>query len=82
VDGRLETSSGYEEGWGIDDYFYFDGTTRKLLRHRSAGMEGEIWGPYTSSELMIRINDTVTRTGVSTGFFVGTEEGWRATPRP
>ena len=82
ADGRLETSSGYAEGWGVDDYFYDDGSSRKLLRQRPVGMEGEIWGPYTRTALVIRVNDKVTRSGVSTGFFVGTEEEWQANPRP
>lgn len=79
-DGRLETSSGYEEGWGVDDYFYFDGSTRQLLRQRPVGMEGEIWGSYTRSDLVMIVGNEVTRKGVSTGFFVGTEEEWRASP--
>ena len=32
--GELETSSEYEEGWGVDDYFYVAGETRQLLPHR------------------------------------------------
>ena len=81
TDGRLETSSEYADGWGIDDYFYVDGEERKLLRQRPPGMEGEIWGPYNRTELMIRVNDVVRREGVSTGFFVGTEAEWQADPR-
>ena len=80
AEGRLETSSEYEEGWGVDDYFYAAGEKRQLLRQRPPGMEGEIWGPYNRTEFMIRINDVVKREGVSTGFFVGTEEEWRDNP--
>jgi hypothetical protein len=82
TEGKLETSSPYEEGWGVDDYFYVAGQERQLLRQRPSGVEGEIWGPYTSTELMIIVDREVTRQGVSTGFFVGAEEEWRANPRP
>jgi hypothetical protein len=80
--GKLETSSEYAEGWGIDDYFYVSGETRQILRFRPSGMEGEIWGPYTRSSIVTRVGEKVIREGVSTGFFVGTEEEWRANPRP
>lgn len=80
--GKLETSSEYPEGWGVDDFFYVAGETRRLLRFRPPGMEGEIWGPYTSSSTVTRVGGEVSREGVSTGFFVGTEEEWRANPTP
>jgi hypothetical protein len=80
--GKLETSSEYAEGWGVDDFFYVAGETRQLLRLRPSGMEGEIWGAHTRSSVVTRFGGKVTREGVSTGFFVGTEEEWRAYRRP
>ena len=81
AEGRLETSSSYEEGWGVDDYFFASGSERRLLRQRPSGIEGEIWGAYTRTELTIRIDDVLKRQWVSTGFYVGTEEEWRESSR-
>ena len=56
--GSLETSSMYDEGWGVDDYFSVSGGTRRLLRQRLPGMEGEIWGAYTSSSMVMVTHGT------------------------
>jgi hypothetical protein len=79
--GRLETSSEFEEGWGVDSYYYVAGDERRLLRQRPPGFDGEIWHVYTGTSLVIRTAEGETiRRGVHTGFFVGTEEQLRADP--
>jgi len=79
--GRLETSSEFEEGWGVDSYFYVAGEERHVLRQRPPGMEGDIWHVYTSTSVVTVIDGQPVRRGVHTGFFVGTEEQLRAAPR-
>ena len=79
--GRLETSSEFEEGWGVDSYFYVAGDQRRLLRQRPPGMEGEIWHVYTSTSLVTVVDGQPVRHGLHTGFFVGSEEQMRANPR-
>lgn len=78
--GKLETSSEFEEGWGVDSYFYVAGETRRVLRQRPPGMEGEIWHVYTSTSLVTISEGRPVRHGLHTGFFVGTEEQMRANP--
>jgi hypothetical protein len=80
-EGSLETSSEYDEGWGIDDYFYVSEDGRKLLRQRPPGMDGEIWGAYTATSKIVIVDGERIRKGVSTGFFVGTEEECEANPK-
>jgi hypothetical protein len=80
ADGRLETSTEFEEGWSVDNYFYVKGTERQSLRQRPPGFEGQIWGAYTMSASVSRIGGRVVRTGVHIGFFVGTEEEFSANP--
>jgi len=79
--GKLETSSEFEEGWGVDSYFYVSGETRRLLRQRPPGMEGEIWHVYTSTSRVTLSEGRRVRQGVRTGFFVGTEEQLRLNTR-
>jgi hypothetical protein len=79
--GKLETSSEFEEGWGVDSYFYVAGETRRLLRQRPPGMEGEIWHNYTSTHRVTVVDGQPVRQGIHTGFFVGTEEQMRSNPR-
>jgi hypothetical protein len=76
--GRLETSSEFEEGWSIDAFFYVDGGTLRPLRQMPPGFEGEIWGAYTASSQVVRTGGKTVREGASTGFFVGTEEQFHA----
>jgi hypothetical protein len=76
----LETSSKFEEGIAVDNYYYVSGETRAVLRQRPPGMEGEIWHVYTSSSMVTRTGGKVIRKGVHIGFFVGTEEQLRADP--
>jgi hypothetical protein len=78
--GKLETSSELEEGWGVDSYFHVAGGTRRVLRQRPPGMEGEIWHVYTSTHRVTIVDGQPVRHGVHTGFFVGTEEQYRADP--
>lgn len=80
--GRLETSSVYEEGWGLDSYFYMAGETRRPLRQRPPGFEGEVWHVYTGRTRVVRSEGETIGREVRTGFFVGTEEQLRANPRP
>lgn len=74
ADGKLETSTEFEEGWAIDSYFYIDGETRTALSQLPPGFDGQIWHAYSSSDMAIQAGDQVVRVGVTTGFFVGTEE--------
>jgi hypothetical protein len=74
ADGKLETSTEFEEGWAIDSYFYIDGETRTALSQLPPGFDGQIWHVYSSSDMAIQAGDQVVRVGVTTGFFVGTEE--------
>jgi len=78
--GKLETSSEFLKGWGVDNYYYEKGQTREPLVQRPPGFEGQIWHVYSSSQTVSRIDGVTTRTGVRTGFFVGTEEQLRADP--
>jgi hypothetical protein len=80
ANGVLETSSPFEEGIAVDNYYYVSGDERRHLRQRPPGMEGEIWHAYTSSQRVTRAGGQIVRTGVQTGFFVGTEEQYRADP--
>ena len=80
--GNLETSTQYEEGWSMDGYYYVAGDTRTPLRQRPTGFDGQIWGNYTSSSMVSGVGGGTIRTGVSTGFFVGTEEQYREAGRP
>jgi hypothetical protein len=78
-DGKLETSTEYEEGWSVSNYYYVDGDVRKPLRQMPPGFEGEIWGAGTSTSMVItRSQGEVTRIGASSHFFVGSYEQYRA----
>jgi len=79
--GVLETSSTFEEGIAVDNYYYVSGDERRSLRRRPPGMEGEIWGQGTSSLMVTRADGKTVRKGVHTHFFVGTEEQYRAASR-
>jgi len=77
TDGKLETSTEFQEGWAIDNYFYVDGETRTPLSQLPPGFDGQIWHAYSSSNMIIQTGDQEVRTGATTGFFVGTEEEHR-----
>jgi hypothetical protein len=76
-DGRLETSTPYEEGWSISNYFYVDGNERKPLKQMPPGFEGQIWGAGTGIRRVTISNGRVFHEGASHHFFVGSEEEYR-----
>jgi hypothetical protein len=73
-DGKLQTSTEFQEGWAVDQYYYVDGEQRTPLSQLTPGFDGRIWHAYDSFNTVIRSNDQVVRLGARTGFFVGTEE--------
>jgi hypothetical protein len=75
--GELETSTEFVEGWALDGYYYVAGETRRPLRQGLPGFHGRIWGNHTRSQMVTQVDGRTVRTGVSTGFFVGTEEQYK-----
>ena len=80
-EGKLETSTEYEEGWSVSNYFYVDGDKRTPLRQLPPGFEGEIWGAGTTTSMITQTRGEVTRIGASSHFFVGSEEQYREAQR-
>jgi hypothetical protein len=81
-EGKLETSTPFEEGWSVDAFYYDRGDTRQPLRQLPPGFDGRIWGSYTSSTFVRRVQGKLVRQGVSAGFFVGTEQEYLASRGP
>lgn len=76
-DGVLPTSSGLEDGWARDEYFYYssDGSLRELT-NTGWGGGGIIWGELTGSQSSARGNANQ----IYEAFFVGTEDQFHRSP--
>jgi hypothetical protein len=71
--GRIQTSSDIEYGGANDDYYYYSGDTRRLLKSTGWGKGGMIWAGFNGK--------AQDEKEVYEYFFVGTEEelkefGW------
>ncbi len=65
--GKINTSSDLEEGWAKDEYYYYNGTSRRELHSTGWGGGGMVWGEYTENK----------DGNYCSGFFVGTERQFK-----
>jgi hypothetical protein len=72
-DGKLNTSSNMEYGWGNDEYYYYSGNTRKELKVTVWGGGGMIWGASNGAAQSAQGTDEPPYQL----FFVGTEEQYK-----
>jgi hypothetical protein len=72
-DGKLNTSSGMEYGWGSDEYYYYSSNTRRKLKATGWGGGGMIWGDFNGAAQSGQGADEPPYQF----FFVGTEEQYK-----
>jgi hypothetical protein len=72
-DGKLNTSSAIEYGWGNDEYYYYSSNTRQKLKATGWGSGGMIWGDFNGAAQSAQ----GTAEPPHQFFFVGTEEQYK-----